>query len=76
MQSVNSSCLVVTALAAALLAGCEQKPEPVPEANEENCKTENLLDLKYKNPRQWEELANKCARGSGPKRNPPDDWTW
>jgi entry exclusion lipoprotein TrbK len=63
-------------LGASLLTGCEKKPEPVPEANEENCKTENLVDLKYKNPRQWEELAHKCARGSGPKPTNPEIDKW
>ena len=47
MQATNSLSLAATALAMALLAGCDNPKEPVvqknmPAVNDENCKPENI----------------------------------
>lgn len=53
--------LLITALMAALLSGCErQPPAPVmPEVNEANCKTAKIMEIKDKE--MQKAFATNCA---------------
>jgi entry exclusion lipoprotein TrbK len=68
---------VALLLGASVLAGCEKKPEPVPEANDETCKEEYRAKLDQSARQQ---LTSKCLRRSRFKPTPPelqkDEWAW
>jgi entry exclusion lipoprotein TrbK len=68
--------LLIAAVLAALLAGCEKQPasQAMPEVNDTNCKTEAIRKIKDKATR--EAFAGECAHrsptggGIGPTKNP------
>lgn len=71
--SKNPSILAVAALAAALLAGCEKKPESVmlPEVNAETCKPENIVKL---DKAAQEVFSSQCLRAGSFKPSEPKTW--
>ena len=64
---------LAAALVAALLAGCEKKPEPVtlPEVNAENCKPENIAKLDKS---VQEAFSSQCLRAGSFKPSEPKSW--
>jgi entry exclusion lipoprotein TrbK len=73
MRLTNPSILTVAALTAALLAGCEKKPEPVmlPEVSTENCKPENIAKLDQ---RVQQAFSSQCLRAGSFKPSEPKTW--
>lgn len=65
--------LVVATLAAAVLVGCEKKPEPaiIPEVNAENCKPENIATLDKS---VHEVFSSQCLRAGTFKPSEPKTW--
>ena len=75
MRLSKPSILAAAALVAALLAGCEKKPEPVtlPEVNAENCKPENIAKIEDKGVQQA--FSSLCLRRGGDfKPSPKREW--
>ena len=73
MRLSKPSILAAAALVAALLAGCEKKPESVtlPEVNAENCKPENIAKLDKS---VQEAFSSQCLRAGSFKPSEPKSW--
>lgn len=71
--SKNPSILAVAALVAALLVGCDKKPEPVmlPEVNAETCEPENIAKL---DKAVQEAFSSQCLRAGSFKPSEPKTW--
>ena len=66
---------LATALVAALVAGCDNKPAtaPMPEVNDENCKPENIAKIEDKGVQQA--FSSRCLRRGGEfKPSPKREW--
>lgn len=62
---MNMYKLALLTILTMLAAGCSQKPAAtMPEVNDENCKTENVLKIEDKAMRQ--EFVSKCIRRDTP----------
>ncbi len=75
MKVTQAVPVVLAALVAAMVAGCDNKPATsvMPEVNDENCKQENIERIK--DPGTQQVFASKCLRRGGEfKPSPKRAW--
>ena len=75
MKVTQALSLVVAALVAVMVAGCDNKPATsvMPEVNDENCKHENIASIKDRGTQQA--FSSMCLRRGGEfKPSPKREW--